>query len=337
MKIPQSEMEKVKIMKAIVSTKYGPPEVLQILEIKKPTPKENDVLIKVHATTVTKFDCWQRSATAPPGFGLLMRLATGVRGPKQPILGTELSGEIIEVGKDVTLFAVGDQIVAYTGMGLGAYSEYVSLPEDSVIAKKPASLTFAEATGVQGALTALYFLRKVNILKGQKILVFGASGGVGIYAVQLAKYFGASVTGVCSTSKMDFVRSMGADDVIDYTKENFADRGETYDVIFDTIGKSPFTDSVNSLKEEGIYLFVTYGLPRMLRVAWLNGRSSKRGMSGLLEEKTEDLEFLLNLMDSGEIKAVLDRKYPMEEIVEAHRYVDAGKKRGSVVITFNHH
>ncbi|MFW9888415.1 MAG: NAD(P)-dependent alcohol dehydrogenase [Candidatus Thorarchaeota archaeon] len=323
-------------MKAIVTTKYGPPEVLQILEIKKPTPKENEVLVKVHASTVTKYDCWSRSATAPPGFGLLMRLATGVRKPRQPILGTEFSGEVEAVGKDVTLFNIGDNVVGYTGMSMGAYSEYISMPEDAVLVRKPDNLTFEEATAVQGALTALYFLRKVNIQSGQKILIFGASGGVGNFAVQLAKHFGAEVHGVCSSSKVDWVKSLGADVVIDYTKEDFTKRGETYDIIFDTVGKSPFSGSVKSLKEEGIYLFVTYGIPRILRVLWLNRRSSKKGMSGLLEETPEDLEFLLELIDSGKIKSVIDKTYPMQKVVEAHRYVESGKKRGSVVITLDH-
>ena len=323
-------------MKAIVYEKYGPPEVLRIKEIEKPIPEENEVLIKVHASTVTKYDCWQRSSTAPPGFGLLMRLATGVRSPKQPILGTELSGVIEEVGKDVTLFTKGDQVVVYTGMSLGAYVEYICLSEESVLTRKPANLTFKEATTVQGALTALYFLRKVNLQSGQKILVFGASGGVGNYAVQLAKYFEAEVTGICSTMKMEFVKSLGADRVVDYTKETFQKSSEAYDVIFDTFGKSPFSWCVNSLKEDGIYLFATYGLPRILRVLWLNRRSSKKGISGLLEEKTEDLEFLLELMDTGKIKAVVDKTYLMEDVVEAHRYVEAGKKKGSVILTFDH-
>ncbi len=323
-------------MKAIVQDKYGSPNVLEIREIDKPSPKDNEVLIKVTTSTVTKYDCWSRSATAPPGFGLLMRLATGVRKPRQPILGTELAGEVEAIGKDVKRFAKGDQVVAYTGMSLGAYAEYVSLSDDGVIAKKPTRLSFPEATSVQGALTALYFLRKVDIQRGQKILVFGASGGVGMFLVQLGKYFGAEVTGVCSNQKMDMVKSLGADIVIDYKKESFTERGETYDIIFDTIGKSPFSESVNVLNDGGIYFFVTYGIPRMLRVALLNRRSSKKGMSGLLEERTEDLEFLLNLFDSGEIKVVVDKMFPMEKVVDAHRYVEDGKKKGSVVLTFNH-
>jgi NADPH:quinone reductase-like Zn-dependent oxidoreductase len=326
----------VELLKAIVVSKYGPPDVLQLTELEKPIPKSNEVLIKTHATTVTRYDCWSRSATAPPGFGLLMRLATGIRKPKQPILGTELAGEVEAVGEAVNRFKVGDQVVGYLGMSLGAYSEYICLPEDGVLVKKPDILTFEEATAVQGALTALYFLRKVNIQSGQKILIFGASGGVGIFAVQLAKYFGAEVTGVCSTSKLEWVKSMGADVVVDYTKEDFTKRGETYDIVFDTVGKSPFSGSVKSLKDDGIYLFVTYWLTRIFRVLWLNRTSSKKGMSGLLEETPEDLEFLLELIEAGKIKSVIDKTYPMEDVVEAHRYVESGKKKGSVVITLDH-
>jgi NADPH:quinone reductase-like Zn-dependent oxidoreductase len=324
-------------MKAIVVTKYGPPEVLQLREVEKPTPKANEVLIKIHATTVTKYDSWMRSSTAPPGFGLLMRLATGIRRPKQPILGTELAGEIEEVGNDVKLFRQGDQVIGYTGMSMGAYVEYICLPEDGVMAMKPASMTFEEAAAFpQGALTALYFLRMANIQRGQKILVFGASGGVGNYTVQLARYFGADITGVCSTSKMDMVESLGADRVIDYTKEDFTKRDEIYDIVFDTVGKSPFSGSVRSLKEEGIYLFVTSGLPRMLRSQWLKLTSSKIPMSGLLEETTEDLAFLRDLVEAGTLKAVIDRRYPFEQASEAHAYADSGRKKGSVVITLDH-
>jgi NADPH:quinone reductase-like Zn-dependent oxidoreductase len=323
-------------MKAIVYTKYGHPEVLQLTEIEKPTPKDNEVLIRNHATTATKFDCWMRSSTAPLGFGFLMRMATGIRKPKQPILGTELAGEIEAVGKDVTLFSKGDQVVGYLGMSLGAYVEYICLPEDGVLARKPANMSYEEATAVQGALTALYFLRKANIhiKKGQKILVFGASGGVGYFAVQLAKHhFGAEVTGVCSTPKLEFVKSLGADSVIDYTKEDFTKRSDTYDIILDTVGKSPFSGSVRSLKKEGKYVFTTYGIPRIIRVMWLNLTSGKKGMSGLLEETTEDLAFLLKLIETGKLKTVIDRRYPLEQAAEAHRYVETWQKKGNVVIT----
>jgi len=266
-----------------------------------------------------------------------MRLATGIRRPKQPILGTELAGEIEAVGKDVTRFKSGDQVFGYTGMSMGAYVEYKCLPEDGVLAIKPANATFEQAAAVQqGALTALYFLRKANIQSGQKILVFGASGGVGHFAVQIAKYFGAEVTGVCSTQKVDFVKSMGANRVVDYKTQDFSESGETYDVIFDTYGKSPFSRCVESLKEEGIYLFATYGIPRILRTLWLNKRSRKKAMSGLLEETTEDLIFLRDLVEAGKLEVVIDRTYSLEQAAEAHRYVESGQKKGNVVITLDH-
>jgi NADPH:quinone reductase-like Zn-dependent oxidoreductase len=213
-------------------------------------------------------------------------------------------------------------------MSMGAYAEYICLPEDGVLAIKPANMTYEQAAAVQqGALTALYFLRKANIRSRQKILVFGASGGVGLFAVQLARYFGAEVTGVCSTTKLELVKSMGADKVIDYTKEDFTEKGATYDIIFDTVGKSPFSGSTRSLKKEGIYLFTTYGLPRLFRMLWLNLTSSKKAISGLLEEKTEDLIFLRELIEAGKLTVVIDRSYPLEQAAEAHRYVETGQKK----------
>ncbi len=322
-------------MKAIVYVKYGPPEVLHLQEVERPTPKANEVLIRNYATTVTLFDCWMRSSTSPPGFGLLMRLATGIRRPKQPILGTELAGEIEAVGKDVKLFRKGDQVFGFTGMNLGAYVEYICLPEDGMLSIKPANITYEEAAAVpQGALTALYFLKKGNIQSGQKVLIFGASGGVGTFAVQLAKYFGAEVTGVCSTAKLELVKSLGADRVIDYTQEDFTKGGATYDIVFDTIGKSPFAGSKRSLKQEGFYLFATFGLPRLLQILWLKMTSSKRvGPLGIVEERTEDLVYLKELIEAGKIKSVIDRRYPLEQAAEAHGYIETGQKKGQVVIT----
>ena len=319
-------------MKAAVVTKYGPPEVLQLKEVKKPTPKGNEVLIRVYAATVTLYDCWGRACTGPPGFGLLIKLSSGLRKPKKPILGTELAGEIEAVGKDVNLFRKGDQVFAFTGMNLGGNAEYVCMPEDGALAIKPTNMTYEEAAAIPyGGLTALYFLRKGNIQSGQKVLIFGASGGVGTFAVQLAKYFGAEVTGVCSTPKIELVRSLGADKVVDYTKEDFTKSGETYDIIFDTIGKSPFSASKRSLKKEGFYVFATFGLGRALRVL-----SSKNAISGLVEEKAEDLIFLKELIEAGKIKAVIDRRYPLERTAEAHRYVESGQKKGQVVLTLDH-
>ena len=323
-------------MKAIVYEKYGPPEVLQLKEIEKPTPRDNEVLISVHATTVTKYDCWMRSCTAPPGFGLLMRLASG-RKPKQPILGTELAGEIEAVGRDVTRLKAGDEVYGYTGMNLGAYVEYICLPEEAVV-QKPVNLTYEEAAAVlQGALTAWFFLRKANIQRGDKVLIFGASGGVGGYAVQLARHhFGAEVTGVCSTPKLAYVKSLGADQVIDYTKDDFTQNGQVYDVIFDTVGKTSVTRTKKTLKEKGWYLLATFGLPMLVQLLWLSKTGSQNLEFGTLAEKTEDLIFIRELVEAGEIKPVIDRCYPLEQAAEAHRYVETGHKKGNVVITVAH-
>jgi len=325
-------------MKAIVFEKYGPPEVLQIKKnYEKPSPQDNEILIKNHATTATKYDCWQRSATAPPGFGLLSRIASGIRRPKQPILGIDVAGEIEAVGKDVTLFKPGDQVFGFSASS-GAYAEYICLPEDRALAIKPENMSYEEAAAIpQGALTALYFLRKADIQPGQKVLIYGASGGVGSFAVQLAAtHFGAEVTGICSTTKLELVKSLGADKVVDYTAEEFDASGETYDVIFDTFGKSPFSRCVKSLKEQGIYLFVTFGLGLMLRIVWHNWRSSKKVMFGLVEETNEDLSFLRELIEAGKLRSFIDKRYPAEQAAEAHRYVESGQKQGHVIITLDH-
>lgn len=321
-------------MRAIICTKYGSPEVLQIKEIEKPISKSNEVLIRNKAFTVTLYDTWGRTATAPPGFGLLSRLATGIRRPKQAIFGTELAGEIESVGENVTKFKQGDQVFAFTGMDLGAYAEYHCIPEDGMLSIKPTNMTFEEAAAVPyGALTAYYFLRKANIQTGDKVLIFGASGGVGSYGVQLAKYFGAEVTGVCSTAKIGLVRSLGADKVVDYTKEDFTKSGVIYDVIFDTIGKSPFGGSKKSLKKDGYYIFSTFGLFRVFRILW-NKMTSKInfGPLGVVEENPEDLIFIKELIEKEEIRSVIDKEFSFEEIAEAHRYVDSGQKIGQVVV-----
>jgi NADPH:quinone reductase-like Zn-dependent oxidoreductase len=330
-------MENKGKIRAIVCTKYGPPEVLQLQEVEKPIPKANEVLIRNFATTVTLYDCWSRSGTAPPGFGLLMRLVAGIRKPKQPIFGTELAGEIEAVGSAVTKFKLGDQVWAYLGMNQGAYVEYICLPEDGVLTIKPTNMSYEEAAAVQqGALTALYFLRAGNIQNRQKILIFGASGGVGTFAVQLAKYFGAEVTGICSTPKLDFVKSLGADKVIDYTKEDFTKNGEMYDIILDTIGKTNVGRCKKLIKKDGFYLFTTFGLPKLLRIIWLQMVNRKKAFYGTLEERAEDLIFLKELFEAGKIKSVIDRLYSMKQAAEAHRYVETGQKKGQVVITMEY-
>jgi len=324
-------------MKAVVWTKYGPPDVLKLKEVEKPTPKDNEVLIRICATTVTAGDCELRGLKFPPLLWLLMRIMFGLIKPRRRILGFYLAGEIESVGKDVKLFQEGDQVFGTTGMSAGAYAEYMCLPEEGVLAIKPANMTYEEAATVPiGGLEALHFLRKGNIQSGQMVLVNGAGGSIGTFAVQLAKYFGAEVTCVDSTRKLDMLRSIGADQVIDYTQEDFTKTGQTYDIIFDVIGKSSFSRSVRSLKQNGYYLLANPGLSQRVRGLWTSMISSKKVITALTRPKTEDLIFLKELIEAGKIKSVIDRRYPLGKIAEAHSYVEKGHKKGNVVITVEH-
>jgi NADPH:quinone reductase-like Zn-dependent oxidoreductase len=321
-------------MKAVVYTKYGPPDVLQIKEVEKPTPKDNEVLVRVHATSVTAADVRLRSFTVPPLFWLPARMAIGFTKPKNTILGLELAGEIEAVGKDVKSFKKGDKIFGSAGFGSGTYVEYKCIPETGVVATKPANMSYEEAAAVPfGGFTALHFLRKAKIQDGQKVLIYGASGCVGTFAVQLAKYFGAEVTGVCSTTNLELVKSLGADKVIDYTKEDFSRSGQTYDVIFETVGKSSFSRGIRSLKKKGVYLADIIGLSSIIGKLWLSMTSSKKVILGMARANVEDLNFLKELIEAGKIRSIIDRSYPLEQIAEAHRYADLGHKKGNVVIT----
>lgn len=322
-------------MKAVICTKYGSPEVLQLKEVEKPSPKENEVLIRIHATSVTIADCRVRGFNVPVSFWLPARIALGIRKPRKDILGVELSGEIESIGKNVTLFKQGDTVFAFPGHNsFGCYAEYKCMPEDGVMAIKPENMTYEQAAAISfGGGTALHFMRAADIRKGQKVLIYGASGSVGTYAVQLAKYFGAEVTGVCSTTNLKLVESLGAEYVIDYTKEDFTKNGKTYDVIFDAVGRSRYSGCISSLKEKGVYLHAVATPALSIRMRWTSMTTNKKMIGGTLKPKAADLIFLKDLVERVKIKPVIDRVYPLEQIVEAHRYVDKGHKKGNVVIT----
>jgi NADPH:quinone reductase-like Zn-dependent oxidoreductase len=318
-------------MKAIVYKKFGPPDVLQLQETEKPTPKDNEVLIRIYATTVVKEDPdWRAS----PGFNGFLK-------PRNTILGQELAGEVEAAGRNVTRFKPGDQVFGIDSFG--AYAEYKCMPEYGALAIKPANMSYEEAVSIpNGALTALPFLRdKGNIQSEQTVLIYGASGSVGTAAVQLAKYYGAEVTGVCSTTNLEWIKSLGADQVIDYTREDFIENGKTYNIIFDTVGKRSFSECKGSLTDEGIYLTTVPTPIIMLQALWPVKSGSKKVKfvaAGLrpASEKIKDLVFLTELIEAGKIKPVIDRCYPLEQIAEAHRYVEKGHKKGNVVITVDH-
>jgi NADPH:quinone reductase-like Zn-dependent oxidoreductase len=324
-------------MKAIVYTTYGPPEVLRLDDVAEPTPKDNEVLIKVHATTVTAGDCDLRGLNFPMSLRLPMRIYLALSKSKRPpILGQELAGEIEAVGKAVKRFRKGDHVFAWTGLRLGAYAEYTCLPETGVLAIKPSRMTFVEAATLPvGGLDAVYFLRKGNIQHGDKVLINGAGGSIGTFAVQLAKYFGAEVTAVDSTGKLAMLRSIGADQVIDYTQADFTTNGATYDVIFDVVGTSSFPRSLRSLTHNGRYLIGNARLSQRVRGRWIS-RHSKHVIpwaARTMSDYTDDSQFLGALIEAGKLHAVIDRRYPLEHIAEAHRYVETGHKQGHVVIT----
>ena len=300
-------------MRAIVCTKYGPPNVLQLREVHKPSPRDRELLVKIRATTVTSSDCIVRGFKLPLPMWIPARIALGLRGPRKAILGVELAGEIEAIGRSVERFRVGDRIFAFTGLsGFGAYAEYRCLPEDGMLAAIPAEVTYEEIAATTFAFLALHFLKKGNVQRGHKVLVYGASGAAGTYAVQLARYLGAEVTGVCSSANSDLVRSLGAGEVIDYAKEDFAERGERYDVIFDAVGKTSRSTCKKALTQQGTYISVNQGNPR---------------------PRVEDLALLMKLVETKQIRSVIDRRYFLEEIPEAHRYVEEGHKKGNVVVT----
>jgi NADPH:quinone reductase-like Zn-dependent oxidoreductase len=325
-------------MKAIVYHNYGSPDVLKLEDVEKPTPQDNEVLIKIHATTVETTDAIFRR-----GNELSARLFTGLFKPKFTRPGGEFAGEIEAVGQDVTRFKADDRVFGTTAPDFGAHAEYICLPEDGAMAIKPDNLTYEEAVAIHpGALTALPNLRDAaHIQSGQNVLINGASGSIGVSAVQLAKHFGAEVTAVCSTANGDLVKSLGADVVIDYKKEDFTKTGQTYDIIFDTVGKSSFSRCKGALKPGGIYLTTVITLAILAQMLWTSKFGSKKAVivfAGLrsVGEKNEDLAFFFELIEAGALKPVIDRCYPLEQIAEAHRYVDTGHKKGNVVITLNH-
>jgi NADPH:quinone reductase-like Zn-dependent oxidoreductase len=326
-------------VRVIVHTAYGPPDELQLIEVEKPVPKDHEVLIRVRATTVTTSDCNIRNQTFVPRALLLpMRMQFGLLRPNNNRLGFDLAGDVEAAGKDVTRFKEGDQVFGTTEPAYGAHAEYICLPQDGVLTTKPANMTYEEAATIPVmANTALHFIRDMaNIQAGQEILINGASGGIGTFAVQLAKYYGAEVTGVCSTGNMELVRSLGADHVIDYTKQDFTRSGQTYDVIFDAVSKSSFSRCRDSLKEKGLYLVTVPKVTVLLQVLWTSKRGGKQVKMEGAPAKLENLLVLKELIEAGKLRTVIDSRYPLEKTAEAFRYVEKGHKSGNVVITVEH-
>ena len=332
-------------MKASIYTEYGTPDVLHLAEVAQPTPRANEILIHIHATTVNFGDLMGRNFKAvtprtfnmPFFFWLPAKLAFGLNKPRNPILGSEFAGEVAAIGDAVTRFKPGDQVFGYRGEKMGAYAEYACLPEDGTVAIKPANLTYEEAAVMPyGAIMALSLLRKADLQPGQKVLINGASGGIGSAAVQLAKHFGAEVTGVCSTPRLDFVKSLGADYVIDYTREDFTQNGATYDLIFDILGKTSFSRCTKSLKPNGILLFASFKMKQLLQMVWTSRSNGRKVICALAPGNGTDLLTIKELIEAGKIKASIERCYPLAQAAEAHRYVEQGHKQGRVVITTAH-
>lgn len=333
-------------MKAIIYTEYGPPEVLQVKQVEKPTPKDSEVLVRVHAAPVNYGDLAARNFKnitsgefhMPLPLLLLARMSFGFSKPKINILGSEFAGEVEATGKDVTLFKTGDRVFGYLGQRMGAYAEYICLPEDGSLAIMPTNMSYAEAATVPyGAIMATSLLRQANLQKGHRALINGASGGIGSAAIQLAKYYGAEVTGVCGTPRLEYVESLGADRVIDYTVEDFTQNGETYDLIFDILGKSSYARCKNSLTQNGIYLLASFKMKPIFQMLWSKMAGSKKVICALASEKPEDLVAVKELIEAGKYKAIIDRCFPMEQAADAHRYTESGHKKGSVVITVEDH
>jgi NADPH:quinone reductase-like Zn-dependent oxidoreductase len=334
-----------KRMKAVVCTKYGPPDVLQLKEVENPAPKDHELLVRVHATSVQYGDLVARNFkdisprqfNMPLLFWLFAKLSFGFRKPKITILGGEFAGEVEAVGKEVQSFQPGDPVFGYLGQSMGAYAEYLSMPEDGCLTIKPANMTYEEAATVPyGAIMALGLLRKAHIQPGHKVLINGASGAIGSAAVQLARSYGADVTGVCSTPGVALVESLGADRVIDYTREDFTQRDETYDLIFDVLGKAAFSRCKRVLKPNGIHLFASFKTKQLLQMLWTARIGSKRVICALAPGSREDLLAVKELIEAGKVKAAIDKRFPLEQTAEAHRYVENGYKEGSVVITVAH-
>ena len=323
-------------MRAVVYDRYGPPDVLRLADVEQPVPKEDEVLVKIHATTVTRADCETRDANRRSGLAvmLLSRSISGLRRPRQRILGTDMAGEVAAIGSAVSEFAVGDHVFGSSGFRFGAHAEFICMRESGRIAHMPAGMSFEEAATIcDGGLNALWCLRQGALRKGQRILIYGASGAIGTAGVQLAKAFGAHVTGVCSTKNLDLVRSLGADEVVDYTREDFTKNGETYDVIFDAVGKHSFKRCRGSLKRGGSYL-ATDGFANLILALWTARIGDKKVVFSIPPRYTkQDVRFLKELIEAGTYRAVIDRRYPMEQVIEAARYVETERKTGNVVLT----